>query len=194
MGAPHPSTAMAQKPTSSHQGYLDCIQRSLEAALCLQNFGSQRVERHNKPMVESQSDHELLCNPVLIARDRKEISTGDQVRVMQEKVLIEASVNSVRISVGIKQADDLEEFLVHKFMSFLTQRAEHFFVLRRKPVPGFDISFLITNFHCETMYRHKLVAFVVSFLESIDSEVAEMKIQISARARTVAKTFLQTFT
>ena len=58
-------------------------------------------------------------------------------------------------------------------------RAEHFFVLRRKPIEvkkrqgmgsnvlycvswqGFDISFLITNFHTEQMYKHKLVDFVV---------------------------------
>jgi actin related protein 2/3 complex subunit 4 len=55
------------------------------------------------------------------------------------------------VSVNIKQADEIEEMLVRKFVSFLQQRAESFFVLRRKPVKGYDISFLITNFHCETM-------------------------------------------
>ena len=34
----------------------------------------------------------------------------------------------------VKQADDLEEVLVAKFMRFLMQRAEQFVVLRRKPV------------------------------------------------------------
>lgn len=34
----------------------------------------------------------------------------------------------------VKQADDLEEVLVAKFMRFLMQRAEQFIVLRRKPV------------------------------------------------------------
>ena len=32
--------------------YLNCIRQSLNAALCLRNFPSQVVERHNKPEVE----------------------------------------------------------------------------------------------------------------------------------------------
>ena len=30
---------------------------------------------------------------------------------------------------------------------------------------GYDISFLITNYHCEAMYKHKLIDFVVQFIE-----------------------------
>jgi actin related protein 2/3 complex subunit 4 len=43
-------------------------------------------------------------------------------------------VNSVRVSIRIKQADEIEHILVHKFTRFLTQRAEPFFILRRKPI------------------------------------------------------------
>lgn len=57
------------------------------------------------------------------------------------------------------------------------QRADSFIVLRRKPVPvcifdssdfssnsyfqGYDISFLITNTHTETMLKHKIVDFII---------------------------------
>lgn len=51
-----------------------------------------------------------------------------------ERVLIEPSINSVRISLKIKQADEIEHILVHKFTRFLEQRAESFFILRRKPI------------------------------------------------------------
>lgn len=51
-----------------------------------------------------------------------------------EKVLIEPSVNSIRVSIKIKQADEIENILVHKFTRFLTQRAEAFFILRRKAI------------------------------------------------------------
>lgn len=51
-----------------------------------------------------------------------------------ERVLIEPSINSVRISIKIKQADEIEHILVHKFTRFLEQRAESFFILRRKPI------------------------------------------------------------
>ena len=49
----------------------------------------------------------------------------------------------------IKQADELEEILVDKFSRILMQRAEQFSILRRKPIPGYTISFLITNVHTE---------------------------------------------
>ena len=93
--------------------------------------------------------------------------------------MIEPSINSVRVSIKIKQSDELDVFLTHMFMRFLMQRAEQFIVLRRKAIEvfdvqclfflpnslqGYDISFLITNFHCEDMYKMKLVDFVVQFM------------------------------
>lgn len=65
----------------------------------------------------------MLLQPLTIARNEN------------ERVLIESSINSVRVSIKIKQADEIEHILVHKFARFLTQRAEAFFILRRKPVP-----------------------------------------------------------
>ena len=73
-----------------------------------------------------------------------------------EKVLIETSFNSVRVSIKIKQADDLEKILVNKFARILMQRAEKFSILRRKPVDGYTISFLITNIHTEGIVQHQL--------------------------------------
>ena len=102
-------------------------------------------------------------------------------------------MNSVRVSIRIKQADEIEHILVHKFTRFLTQRAESFFILRRKPVKvrelretkfqnkadcsqGYDISFLITNTHTEEMLKHKLVDFIIQFMEEVDKEISEMKL------------------
>lgn len=65
---------------------------------------------------------EALLNPLVISRNEN------------EKVLIEPSVNSVRVSIKVKQADDLERILCHKFARFLMMRAENFVILRRKPV------------------------------------------------------------
>ena len=56
---------------------------------------------------------------------------------------------------------------------------------------GYDISFLITNFHTETMYKHKLVDFVIQFMEEIDKEISEMKLAVNSRARIVAEEFLK---
>lgn len=65
---------------------------------------------------------ELLLRPVIVSRNKN------------ERVLIEGSVNSLRISIKVKQADELDTILTKKFMRFLFQRAESFVVLRRKPV------------------------------------------------------------
>ncbi len=41
---------------------------------------------------------------------------------------------------------------------------------------GYDISFLITNFHTEDMLKHKLVDFIIQFMEEVDKEISEMKL------------------
>ena len=149
--------------------------------MCLENFNSQIVERHNKPEVEIRSNKEVLLSPVVVSRNEK------------ERVLIEGSVNSLRISIGIKQADEIEKILCHKFMRFMMMRAENFVVLRRKAVEGYDISFLVTNFHTEQMFKHKLVDFIIQFMEDIDKEISEMKLAVNARARICAEEFLKKF-
>ncbi|KAL5188111.1 Actin-related protein 2/3 complex subunit 4 [Glycine soja] len=196
--------------------YLTCIRNTLEAAMCLQNFPCQEVERHNKPEVELKTSPELLLNPVLICRNEA------------EKCLIETSINSLRISLKVKQADELENILTKKFLRFLSMRAEAFQVLRRKPVQGYDISFLITNYHCEEMQKHKLIDFIVQFMEArilltlllgfafyfaacritvlltdfscqllvlvdIDKEISELKMSVNTRGRLVATEFLKQF-
>ncbi|XP_043723060.1 actin-related protein 2/3 complex subunit 4 isoform X2 [Telopea speciosissima] len=138
------------------RSYLACIRNTLEAAMCLQNFPCQEVERHNKPEVELKTSPELLLNPV-------------------------------------KQADELENILTRKFLRFLSMRAEAFQVLRRKPVQGYDISFLITNYHCEDMQKHKLIDFIVQFMEDIDKEISELKMSVNTRGRLVATEFLKQF-
>jgi hypothetical protein len=57
---------------------------------------------------------------------------------------------------------------------------------------GYDISFLITNFHSESMLKHKLVDFIIQFMEDVDKEISEMKLSLNARARIVAESYLAT--
>merc|ERR1712130_1039466 len=90
--------------------YLAAIKATLTASLCLRNFASQAVERHNKPEVEARMNKELLLQPLLISRNQ------------YEKCLIEGSINSVRISLLIKQLDEMDNMLVDKFTRFLCQR------------------------------------------------------------------------
>lgn len=162
--------------------YLAAIRNTLDSALCLRNFPSQTVERHNKPEVELRLSKELLLNPILICRNEN------------EKCFIEPSINSTRVSICIKQADEIETILCHKFNRFLMQRAEQFIIMRRVPVEGYDMSFLVVHTHLENLYKHKLIDFIIQFMEDIDKEISEMKISLNARGRIVATEFLKQFT
>lgn len=70
--------------------YLTNLQGALNVSLCLRNFPSMRVEKHNKPEVEmlqfsKKKTNSVVMNPIYLAR-----SEG-------EHCLIEASINSVRV-------------------------------------------------------------------------------------------------
>ncbi|KAI7996797.1 Actin-related protein 2/3 complex subunit 4 [Camellia lanceoleosa] len=44
---------------------------------------------------------------------------------------------------------------------------------------GYDISFLITNYHREDMRKNKLIDFIVQFMEDIDKEISELKLSVN---------------
>ena len=180
--------------SSALDKYLKAIRVTLESALCIRNFASQLVERHNKPEVEARNSRELLLQPVVIARSDK------------EKCLIEGSINSVRVSIKIKQIDDVERVLIDRFSRFLAQRADEFIILRRKAVEvendeegdetdfnTYDLSFLITNIHTETLVKSALVDFIIHFMKEADKEISAMKLGVNNRARVVAHTFVKQF-
>lgn len=167
---------------NTYRPYLKCIQSTLSAALCLQNFPCPQVERQNKPEVEFGTNPEVLLQPITICRNE------------HEKCYIETSINSVRISFKIKQIDQLDALLVKKYMAFLMQRAEALDILRRVAVRDYDVSFLVTNFHCQQYNKQKLIAFICHFVEDINAEITELKLLVNTRGRAVATDYLKTLT
>lgn len=43
------------------------------------------------------------------------------------------------------------------------------------------------------MWKHKLIDFIIQFMEDIDKEISGMKIAVNARARIVASEFMRKF-
>lgn len=39
---------------------------------------------------------------------------------------------------------------------------------------------MITNYHTEEMLKHKLVDFIIQFMEEVDKEISEMKLFVSS--------------
>lgn len=138
-----------------------------------------QIERQNRPEIEDRSSKELLLQPITITRSEREC------------VFIEPSINSVRVSVRIKQADELERLLAGMFTRFLAQRAEQFIILRRKPIDGYDISFLVTHAHLESLVKARLIDFLLTFLADVDRELSSMKLAMNARARLIARGFTE---
>lgn len=200
-------------------GYIQEIRRQLTLALCLHNFPSQVVERHNKPEVEVRTSPELLLPPVTIRRNDV------------ESCLIEQSINSTRVSFKFRATDQVEAYLIRTYLSFMVHRAEQLDVVRRVPLDGFDITFLFTHSHVERYERERLVNFVcqvdplsaccafglawdaeastrlpsannsplpvncthycvcVQLVEGFSAEISEMKLSLKTRARAVVDDF-----
>ena len=104
-------------------------------------------------------------------------------RSEDEKVLIESSINSVRVNVVIKKFSDLERLLVSIYTKFLMNRANKLNLLRKKPRPGYDLSFLITNFHLELYKKEEIIDFIVGFVQDFVKEITDMKLTVNSQSR-----------
>lgn len=51
---------------------------------------------------------------------------------------------------------------------------------------GYDISFLITHTHTTELLKHKLVDFLLEFMEEVDKEISEMKLFVCPRLAATA--------
>lgn len=56
--------------------YLNCIRATLNAAMCLENFGCQHVERYNKPEVEASCVQTGGSSPLGLQSARAPSSLG----------------------------------------------------------------------------------------------------------------------
>eukprot|EP01029_Cantina_marsupialis_P013446 TRINITY_DN2975_c0_g1_i1.p1 TRINITY_DN2975_c0_g1~~TRINITY_DN2975_c0_g1_i1.p1 ORF type:complete len:185 (-),score=28.59 TRINITY_DN2975_c0_g1_i1:327-881(-) len=56
------------------------------------------------------------------------------IRNENQQCLVEASVNSCRVTIKIKQQEQVDKVIASRFVQFLMQRAEQFQILRRSSV------------------------------------------------------------
>ena len=161
----------------SYKPYLTIIRDSLEQALCLKNFPSQLYEKINRPQVEVRESLELINKPIIISRNES------------EKIEIETSINSVRVNVAVKKYQEIDKLIVDIYSKYLMNRANQLNVLRKVAKPGYDISFLITNFTLENYKKEDIIDFIVEFIQDFTKEVTEMKMTVNSQSR-FATTYL----
>ncbi len=52
---------------------------------------------------------------------------------------------------------------------------------------------MVTHTQMDEMWKHKLIDFIIHFMEEIDKEISSMKLSVNARARVVATEYLKQF-
>ena len=161
----------------SYKPYLTIIRDTLEQALCLRNFPSQKYEKINRPQVEVKENDELISKPVIISRNES------------EKVEIETSINSVRVNVAVKKYQEIDKLVVGIYSNYLMNRANQLNVLRKVAKDGYDISFLITNFTLENYKKEDIIDFIIEFIQDFTKEVTDMKMTVNSQSR-FATTYL----
>lgn len=158
--------------------YAEEIKNFLIEITNFNNIYGTEFDDHEKPMIEIEETPSM--KPVYINKNK------------QEYVFIEPSCNSVRVNVKIKQSDDIEKFLCKRFFSFIMKRAVSFGILRKKAIEGYDVSFLIT---CKEIKesRTRAIDFIISFIEQINKEINEMKLEINSKARVLSNELSTSF-
>ncbi len=150
--------------------YLNIVRESLCYALNLRNFPSMIYEKINRPQVEVAESKELLMKPIVITRNEN------------EKLEIEASINSVRVNLQLNKTD-LELLLCNIYCSFLMHRTDKLNLLRKVPKEGYDVSFLITNYHLENYKKEEIIDFIIEFISTMDNEIVNMKLIVNSQLR-----------
>ena len=157
----------------TYKPYLTIIRDTLEQALCLRNIPSQLYEKINRPQVEVRESLELINKPVIISRNES------------EKVEIECSINSVRVNVAVKKHQEIDKLIVGIYSNYLMNRANQLNILRKVAKPGYDISFLITNFTLENYRKEDIIDFIIEFIQDFSKEITDMKMTVNSQSRFV---------
>jgi actin related protein 2/3 complex subunit 4 len=134
------------------------------------------------------------------ATDPAKITSSATIR-KRESCLIESTRNSIRVSFLFKaqanaaakaNADPLEASILFQWMRFLMVK-EHHPLLRKKPIKGYSVTFLVTNRHLATHGRQRVEDSILGFCAKIDKECSDIKLQVNAQARYVTTEFLKAF-
>ena len=157
----------------SYKPYLAIIRDTLDQALCIQNFPSQIYEKINRPQVEVLESPELINKPIMITRNE------------EERVEIQSSINSVQVHISLKKHADIERLIISIYAKYLMNRANKLNILRKGAKKGYDISFLITNYHLEIYKKEDIIDFIVEFIQDLVKEVTDMKMSVNSQARYV---------
>ena len=166
--------------------------------MCLRNHPSALVEKHNKPEVEMNDliKKNKLKNSINHRSSKQSplvLVPIQLVRSEHEYCLIEPSINSVRVSFVFKKMEQIDKLVCAKISSFFARRADSLYIMRKTPIAGYDISFLVTNFHLEKFEKDRIIDWLLDFIESMDKEINDIKLNINTQTRIAASWMVSSF-
>lgn len=170
----------------SREDFRDQLALHIARNLCLRDFPCQEVERHSKPEIESGTCPELLLPPVTV-----------QCTASREKCLIEPSINATRVSFlfnwGAQSQGSVEEIMANSFFKFLGVKADQLPLLRRAPVDGYDVSFLITAALLQRYGMMNIVVSLVTFAWDTPQYLEKLKLNMEQQNTDLAQSVLRAF-
>ena len=90
---------------------------------------------------------------------------------------------------NINGKEEIEKLIVGIYSNYLMNRANQLNILRKVAKPGYDISFLITNFTLENYKKEDIIDFIIEFIQDFVKEVTDMKMTVNSQSR-YATTYL----
>jgi hypothetical protein len=216
IGSSKTSSSIYGGTPSSTASFSTTASKSSNFNINSKKFGARKsIVRSNDNVTSSATAAAAAAAATTIAAVTKNDDGGatttlNKKKKVKESCMIESTCNSVRISFLFKQqaqqqqqqalsldsggGDPLEVSILFQWMRFLTQQAEdHYQILRKKPLEGYSVSFLITNKHISIHGQQKLQQTIVNFCSQMDKECSDIKIQVNAQARYITTEFLKAF-
>ena len=154
-------------------------------------------KEHTIRSTTSKPDSELEIRPKSGGKMLAATAASAATTRKREACLIESTSNSVRISFLFKaqanaKTDPLEASILFQWMRSLMV-TEHHPLLRKKPIDGYSVTFLVTNRHLAMYGRQRVEEAILSFCAKIDKECSDIKLQVNAQARYVTTALLKAF-
>ena len=126
-------------------------------------------------------------NPIFIARNANEYC---QIEPSINSTRVKSSQKlTIQISFVFKKQEQMDILVVKKVASFFERRAQQLQIFRKKAIDGFDISLLVTNKHLEKFNKTLLIEWILEFVEKMDTDIKEIKLNLNTQTR-LAATYL----
>ncbi|KAH8741402.1 relation to actin related protein 2/3 (Arp2/3) complex subunit 4 [Cryptosporidium ryanae] len=164
---------------------------------------------YNKNKLDNDETYISNLNKVFNRDDKVElVKTFYVYRHSREYCFIESCIDSVRISLKFFLKCEFERNLFRQLTIFMKKNSDHLRIVRKKPLDGFDISFLITNkllnfgfnrsiadynktIGNKNMGKYDIIHFILKFVVDIDRQIQDKILKVTFFSRYYIRKLLE---